>query len=326
MPVFLRCFNFGAAAVLLMGFLVSTGTAMAATIAPVARGTPIDVYLVAGQSNMTGQGYMQNLPKNFHIDTRVLLYHSAGDIHDNCSPDTWVPLQQASESPDRFGPELTFGNRMQMFYPTHHIALIKDAWSGTDLARQWNPGANAHDASHWGQQFREFVKTVDGGMAALRKLGYQPRIRGIIWQQGENDAFEGLKIAEEYAGNLRHFIHRVRQQFNCPNIPFVYGLVMPPPDSGMFKNNERWRDLVRLGQREVAWNSGGPLAVRGAYLVHTNDLEQRAEDPHTPLPTDHLHFGTFGQMDLGRLMADTMYCHLHLLPVPKTRPVFSGRR
>ncbi len=206
------------------------------------------------------------------------------------------------------------------------IALIKDAWSGTDLARQWNPGANAQDTSHWGQQFREFVKTVDGGMAALRKLGYQPRIRGIIWQQGENDAFEGLKIAEEYAGNLRHFIHRVRQQFNCPNIPFVYGLVMPPPDSGMFKNNERWRDLVRLGQREVAWNSGSPLAVRGAYLVHTNDLEQRAEDPHTPLPTDHLHFGTFGQMDLGRLMADTMYCHLHLLPVPKTRPVFSGRR
>ncbi len=95
MPVFLRCFNFGAAAVLLMGFLVSTGTAVAATIAPVARGTPIDEYLVAGQSNMTGQGYMQNLPKNFHIDTRVLLYHSAGDIHDNCSPDTWVPLQQA---------------------------------------------------------------------------------------------------------------------------------------------------------------------------------------------------------------------------------------
>lgn len=297
----------------------------AAPIAVVRPNTPVDVYILAGQSNMTGQGYMRNLPVNFRINQHVLLYHSPGDIRDNAPADTWVPLRQAAESPDRFGPELSFGNRMQMFYPDHHIALIKDAWTSTDLAHHWNPGKNRGDAAHWGPQFVELVKTVDSGLVKLRKLGYDPIIRGMLWQQGENDGFDGIKIAAAYGYNLRHFIHRVRQQFHCPDMLFVYGLVIPEPDDGLFTVNPRARALVRLGEREVAWNSGSPLAVRGAYLIDTNDLELRAEDPHTPLPTDHLHFGTMGQLDLGRLMADVMYCHLHLRPMHKAGLPFNSR-
>ncbi len=305
-------------------FGVTNGLGLAAaavgTVGKVPPGTPVDVFIVAGQSNATGQGYMRNLPKNFTINRHVLLYHSAGDTQDNAPAYQWIPLRQASESPDRFGPELSFGDRMQEFYPHRRIALIKQAWSATDLYSQWNPGAGNHDVSHWGPQFRLLVKTVDGGMAALRRLGFKPVIRGMIWQQGENDAFDHVPQAMDYGMNLRHFIRRVRQQFHCPNLPFVYGLVLPPPNAGMFKTSALRRALVRLGQREVAWNSGSPLAERGAYLVNTNDLEQRAEDPHTPLPNDHLHFGTLGQLDLGRLMADTMYCHLQLRPVPPATP------
>lgn len=31
----------------------------------------IDVYLVGGQSNATGQAYVKNIPASFKIDTRV---------------------------------------------------------------------------------------------------------------------------------------------------------------------------------------------------------------------------------------------------------------
>jgi hypothetical protein len=290
---------------------------MVSTVGHVRQNTPIWVYILAGQSNMTGQGYMKNLPPHFVINRKVLLYHSPGDLRDNAPADTWIHLRQAAESPDRFGPELSFGNRIQQFFPHHHIALIKDAWTSTDLEHHWNPGKNRTDKADWGPQFKELVQTVDSGMKSLRKLGYSPHIVGMLWQQGENDAFDGTKVSAQYGWNLYHFIHRVRQQFRVPHMLFVYGLVIPQPDMGLFTVNAQCRALVRLGEREVAHNSKSPLAVHGAYLVNTNDLELRAQDPKVPIPylkRDHLHFGTMGQIDLGYLYADSMYRHQTLLP------------
>jgi hypothetical protein len=88
-------------------------------------GRPIDVYLIGGQSNATGQGYMRNLPPGFKIDTDVMLFNSGRPHLDSgAAPFTWLPLRQASESPDRFGPELGFGNRIAELRPGVKIAII----------------------------------------------------------------------------------------------------------------------------------------------------------------------------------------------------------
>jgi len=174
-----------------------------------------------------------------------------------------------------------------------------------------------HSSRNWWPQFKELVATVDGGMKGLRKLGYSPQIVGMLWQQGENDAFDGTKVTSEYGYNLYHFIHRVRYQFHAPHMLFVYGLVIPNPNMGLFTVARNCRALIRMGEREVAHNSDSPLAVHSAYLVNTNDLELRAQDPWVPaseLKRDHLHFGTMGQIDLGYLYADCMYRHQTLLP------------
>jgi hypothetical protein len=86
---------------------------------------PVDVYLIGGQSNATGQGYMANLPQGVKPDQRVMLFHSSGHLKSGAEPNTWIPLRQASESPDRFGPELGFGNRLQQLQPDRKIAIIK---------------------------------------------------------------------------------------------------------------------------------------------------------------------------------------------------------
>ncbi|MGC9355792.1 MAG: hypothetical protein ACP5D9_18240, partial [Mariniphaga sp.] len=36
----------------------------------------IDVYLIGGQSNATGQGYMKNIPDDFEIDKSVHFFYS----------------------------------------------------------------------------------------------------------------------------------------------------------------------------------------------------------------------------------------------------------
>ena len=288
--------------------LMSLALVVLVTSIAAAASQPVDVYLIGGQSNATGQGYLANLPKEVVPDTRVLLFHSAGHLHSGAEPNRWIPLRQASESPDRFGPEFGFGNRLQELFPLRKIAIIKHAYSGTNLHAQWSPGKDAADREHWGPQFQTFVATVEAGLKGLRGQGYEPTVCGMLWQQGESDA--NGQPAEDYGRNLTHFIARVREQFQSPEMLFVYGYVLPPPCSG------KGRDLVRQAQRDLDQNSGSPLAVRGALVVPTDDLSHRATDANTKYPNDHVHFGTAGALELGRRMADRVYAVLATPQVP----------
>jgi lysophospholipase L1-like esterase len=287
-----------------------TATTLPVDAAPPGSRGQIDVYLIAGQSNATGQGYLKNLPRDFKIDTSVLLFNSGRPhLNSGASPLTWRPLRQASESPDRFGPELGFGNHIHALFPERKIALIKHAHSGTNLYAQWNPGTDNNDAAHFGAQYRTFVETVDAGLKGLKTAGYVPILRGMIWVQGENDATEAAKAPPEspatrapaeYGKNLRQLIARVREQFDAPSMVFVYCYVLPPGNEGAA------RDLVRAGQKAVDAASADPLSVKGAFVIPTDDLEQRYQDPATPYPNDHLHFGTAGILELGKRMAAKM--------------------
>ena len=68
-------------------------------------------------------------------------------------------------------------------------------------------------------------------MRGLRAQGYEPTIRGMLWQQGEGDA-KKEETAGDYGKNLARLIARVREQFQAPDMPFIYGYVLPPPNSG----------------------------------------------------------------------------------------------
>jgi hypothetical protein len=259
----------------------------------------VDVYLIGGQSNATGQGYIKNIPSSLTINTKVQLYHSA-DINSGGVASTWMTLRPASEGADycnlglRFGPELSFGNNIQSFYSNRQIAIIKHAKSGTNLYSQWAPGSSPSDSVHFGPEFKTFVNTVDGGLKALKSRGLKPVIRGMLWQQGEADADDG---GQNYGTNLKNFIARVREQWNSPDMLFVYGYVYPASNFGT------GRDIVRAAEKNIDQDSGDALATRRAFVVETDDLELRAADPNNCIANDKVHFGTAGQLELGKRMA-----------------------
>jgi hypothetical protein len=290
-----------------IGGASGSGTAGAANSDPNA----IDVYFIGGQSNATGQGYTKNYPAGFSIDTQVQLYHSP-DIKSTTAGNVWGPLRHASEAADgcgdRFGPELGFGNNIQAAYPERHIAIIKHAKSATNLVSQWAPGSSAADTAHFGPEFKTFVATVDGGLKALRDKGLKPIIRGMLWQQGENDADLGGTASADYGQHLSAIIGRVREQWSAPDMLFVYGYVYPKSNYGT------GRDQVRQGQANVDQNSGNALAVKSAFVVLTDDLELRANDPNSCYTSDLIHFGSAGQLELGKRMATKMHEQLALLP------------
>lgn len=258
---------------------------------------PIDVVLIGGQSNATGQGYVRNLPTAFTPAPNVRLWHSATLNGGPNTANRWRPLGPAGESPDRFGVELSLGAALAKRFPKNDWALIKHGRSGSDLHTLWAPGAAEGGG---GVEYRRFLKTVRDALAALRAEGYEPRLRALVWQQGEADArFDAPKTsAETYGKRLRAFVEALRRDLNAPTLPFLYGTVMPLPAQRF-----TGRDLVRQGQRNVAEGSGHPLALPGARLIPADDLQMRRTDWRTPYPEDDVHLGTFGLLTLGERFA-----------------------
>jgi hypothetical protein len=100
----------------------------------------------------------------------------------------WGPLCQASETPDKFGVELSMGTALKKINPDREIALIKHALSGSNLYNQWAPGKNKNDTENFGPEFIKFIHTVENGLKELEAKGFEPKIKAMVWQQGEGDA------------------------------------------------------------------------------------------------------------------------------------------
>ena len=261
----------------------------------------VDVFLIGGQSNATGQGYVRNIPATFKVDTTVRFYYSRF-LNQGEGGGQWTALCQASETKDKFGVELSLGTKLQFLYPERRIALIKHALSGSNLYKQWNPGNRSGDIR--GEEYVKFVETVKNALVDLKKQGYRPIIRAMVWQQGEADARDiaGMDQSRRYGPNLKNFIEQVRKEFGCEDMLFVYGTVMPlaaPRFTG--------RELVKEAQAAIDEDSGSELSVKNALLIPADDLQMRCNDYKTPMPKDDVHLGTYGILTLGERFADAIY-------------------
>lgn len=261
----------------------------------------VDVYLIGGQSNTTGQGRVSNLPQSFFIDQEVMLFYSKYTNNGENSMQ-WIPLCPASESKDRFGMELSLGGALRRYYPENKIAIIKHGLSGSNLYSQWNPGNQ--EGREQGPEYKKFIETVRAGIEELKNQGFKPVIRAMFWQQGEGDARDlaGEANNRAYGKNLNNFIHQVRKDVGCDDMLFVYGTVMP-----LAAKRFPGRDLVKEAQRQVAEVADSPLSVKRAILVEADDLQMLHSDYNTPSPKDDVHLGTFGQLMLGERFAKTVY-------------------
>ena len=64
------------------------------------------------------------------------------------------------------------------------------------------------------------------------------------------------------------------------------------------------REEVREAQKNVDRESGHKLAVKGAFVIETDDLPLRCDEPDSPYPNDKVHFNTFGILELGKRFAN----------------------
>jgi hypothetical protein len=254
-----------------------------------------DIYLVAGQSNAQGQNSYTDLPDPSVVNNPNIRYYQS-TVLDGTLGGQWRTLTASSNT--LFGPEIGLANRLEQLYPASNIAVIKHAMGSTgldasmDSGNNWYPGTSPADSANFGYHFEVFQSTVSNALQALLDEGNTYTVKGMIWQQGERDSTTQA-TADAYDDNLNHFIARIREQFNAPEMNFTYGTILQGIDRTYESN-------IRQSQENVDQNSGHALSVQGAFLIDIDDVSVKSGD--------EIHIDAVAQIELGTRAADRLFC------------------
>ena len=270
------------------------------------------VYLLAGQSNMDGYGYVRELDEPYRRPSdKVWIY--TGQTTPDESPATgtglWSPLEagygtgfatdgRVNRLSDRFGPELSFGQTLAALQPDARIALVKYSFGGTALAHgvgfgNWDPdsrdGHHANQYDHALATLREALAIDDIDRDGRRDVLVPA---GIVWMQGESDANAGQAVADAYAYNLKRMMDLLRAALRVDDLPVVIGRIT---DSGMDDDGVMMDYIATVQEPQARFVADDACA---AYVVATDDFDHL---------DDMWHYDTEGFIGLGTAFAAAMH-------------------
>lgn len=207
-------------------------------------GNPVKVFILAGQSNMEGHGKVEMGHDNVEgglgslrhlVEDPDTAWHY-GDLVDangewRVRPDVWIwsttdggekgKLTVGYGARDFIGPELGFG-RIAGNYYDGPILLIKTAWGGKSLAKDFRPPSSQGET---GPYYEKMIKEMKDVLANLGEHfpEFQDReyeIAGFGWHQGWNDLIND-DFVKEYEENLANLIRDVRADLEVKDLPVV---------------------------------------------------------------------------------------------------------
>lgn len=287
------------------------GLILAASSATGDEPTTYKLYYLGGQSNMEGYGYSVELADEtgtLSRDVMIFTGQMALDNETHGGVGIWEPLQSGhgtgfrsdgieNQLSDRFGPELFFGQTIAKHMPGTKIAIVKYALGGSGLADgvgygNWHPdfseGAGNNQYDHFLKTLRNALShtDIDGDGIADRLVP-----SGIVWMQGEADAYDSQAAADQYRANIERLMGLIRAALRVDDLPLVIGKIT---DSGMSDDGTvmDYIETVQIAQQDFANNDA--CAV---YVTTTDDLEYL---------DDGWHYNTDGFVRLGTAFADAM--------------------
>jgi hypothetical protein len=258
---------------------------------------PVDVLLVAGQSNAVGADTHPALLPPDAGDALTPFWFRTGDPPpdeaDSSSNGAWTVLgPQPLGKPNRkdhkkrqygnfadaaggFGPEMGMVRELRAVDGGRRLAVIKVAFSGTSFAQHdWNPGEPCYLAL-----VSEVQKALAAAAVALP--GRELRLRAMFWVQGESDAKAGE--LDLYSKRLRGMMDRLRAELVAPELRVVLAVNTHFQEG----KNAFMKELVAQ-QRAVA--AADP--ERCAYV-----------DTAAATLANAAHFDTAGTLAVGKWMA-----------------------
>lgn len=247
-----------------------------ASAADTAPTHPMQLFLLAGQSNMAGRGDVAAQDQIVH--PRIFVLNRELE---------WVPAVEPlhfDKPVAAVGPGLAFARTLVEQDAQVVIGLIPAAVGGSPISA-WEPGATYPETG---------AKPYDDALLRTRHALQRGELRAILWHQGESDA--NPQSAPPYQARLRTLIGRFRSEFGNDRLPVLLGQL------GQWSErpwDAAWKQ-VDQAHREVAGSVPGVKFVSSQGLAHKGDV---------------LHFDAAAARELGRRYA-AAYLALPANPVP----------
>ena len=261
--------------------------------------SPVKVFILAGQSNMEGQGVVDLDHEQYYNGGRGTLERVMRDpakaprfkhLKDKAGDwvvreDVWVWYKTDRDGIKKgrlgigytvysgkhhMGPELQIGHILGN-HLDNQVLLIKTAWGGKSLYKDFRPPSAGGEVGPY------YTKMLDEIQQALSRLAEDfpdcdkraYEIAGFVWFQGWNDMFDGQALAE-YEQNLVYLIKDVRKALKRPQLPVVIGEL----GNG---GEKAGRNMLTIRKAQAA------AAARAEFsgtvqFVKTTDFARPAED------------------------------------------------
>ncbi|KAF5740644.1 carbohydrate esterase [Tripterygium wilfordii] len=252
---------------------------------------PINIFILAGQSNMAGRGGVVS-------NTKTGITTWDGIVPPQCQSNPsilrlsadlkWVlarePLHADIDATktNGIGPGMSFANAiLTKDNGFGFVGLVPCAIGGTNIS-QWEKG---------GVLYEQLVRRTE---AAVQSGG---KVKALLWYQGESDTIT-REDAEMYEGRLKKFFTDVRSDLQSPLLPIF--------QVALASGQGPYMDIVREAQL-------------GINLVNLRSVDAKG----LPLEPDGLHLTTQAQIVLGEMLANA-YLQSPPSPVHASSPSKSG--
>jgi len=223
------------------------------------------VILMGGQSNMVGQGDLNDIG-NYSLPDNIKYY------------DYGMAPGFKKHPSDKFGPEMGLAQVLSSRYPDKSFILIKYAIGGSSMLN-WSTDYDplkaelTGKAELFGSMYKAFNDKVDSILQDVKHKKV-----ALLWMQGERDA-RVPEAAVEYYVNFKDLIESIRIDVKNSDLPVIFGKINSPVE--LYPALE----IVRDAQEKIV-NS-----VSNTFLIDTDDLEKW---------DDQIHYSSKGQVALGK--------------------------
>jgi hypothetical protein len=277
------------------------------------------VIVLAGQSNAVGVGHVSCLPRHFSKEKireyeigyrRVQInYYSHGKKSNGFVP---VSLGCTEIHKYTLGPEVGLAEWFSETCPEGELFIIKCAFGATSLWRDWlSPSCGGiYDATAYADQvphitcsidageplragwcYNELVKLTRESLELLRQKGYDPRIRGFCWMQGEADACEADPM-QHYAERY----HNMLSDFSAAFAEYADGCVFA--DAGI---SEIWPFYRGMNEFKAAYAAAHESCVFIDTIAHGLTTQNEPVDA-----VDIYHYDSDCVIKLGHLFGEAL--------------------
>lgn len=263
-------------------------------------GKTVNLILVAGQSNAVGYDcHPADLPAN-PADKDILFWWRCGDPppdeHDSTSGEQWTYLQHQprgnpitvkasrqfgnfADPNGGFGPEMGLARALEGNEQETPFAIVKVAYNGTALGRDWNPT----NPGSRGSCYRALVSETKAAIAAAKAQDVTMRLQALVWVQGESDANHGA--APVYEKSLTAMIASLRQDLDAPHL-----LVLMALNTHFGGGKSTYVPEIVKAQQAIA--AQDPLC---AYV-----------DTSSAPVINRAHYSSEGSLEVGKLFGETL--------------------